>query len=313
MLVSPKEGAEGPSASAVANNVVMFTWNLRQSMDALKLACTHLAKLGPFVAALQELPSNVDSGLIQELGDNKLKLLSRSMPKKNENLAHPAVVLLASNDIDIDQTGRRHEYDVQRDSERRLEGLPLRSNRWQNLQVLGVHAWDRSRPRGQWTVLMRDVLSAFWNGTDPIVVLGDLNAHPWSPEITGRHGLYALRWKDWPARGHGKLAGREQYMTPLYNPMWQILPDGATGGHGTLFYPKHDLSWRCFDQIIVSQHLRESISPPTVLTSLGDRNLVNKKDRPKKRKSKPEISDHLPVQLTMDLGKVAPCKVSAKC
>jgi len=68
----------------------------------------------------------------------------------------------------------------------------------------------------------------------------------------------------------------------------QILPDGASGGHGTLFYPKYDLSWRCFDQIIVSQHLRESISPPTVLTSLGDRNLVNKKDRPKKRKSRRE-------------------------
>jgi hypothetical protein len=222
----------------------------------------------------------------------------------------PRVVLLASDGIEIDLLGNRHEYKPRLDDRRRLEGATLRSEVWQNsLQVLGVHAWDRkSRPkkkqRREWASIMSNVLQDFWDG-GPLIVMGDLNAHPWSAEITARSGLYAIRGKDWPDQGHAKLAGRDEHVRPLYNPMWQILADGAPGGQGTLFYPDaRDLRWHCFDQIIVSEHLRDNLGPPTVLTKLGDRILIDGQGAPKKQRGQPELSDHLPLQVTMDLGKV---------
>jgi len=332
MSVSVDRGENDPAASAVdkgderAEKLVVFTWNLNGSPGALDLACKHLATQGSFVAALQELPADSDLRLTTALGESSLRLLSRSMlkfgGKTQIRTIDPTVVLLASDDVEVDPIGKSHEYRPELDSERRLEGLTIRSTNWQDLQILGVHAWDRrSRPkrkkRLQWAGIMRDVIHEFWSG-GPLIVMGDLNAHPWSEEITERHGLYALRWKDWPEDGRGKLANREQYATPLYNPMWEILPDGATGGRGTIFYPNdRDQRWHCFDQIIVSNHLREHIGPPSVLTTLVDCNLVDEKGIPRKQrvngKDKPELSDHLPVQLTIDLGKVTPCKISAKC
>jgi hypothetical protein len=307
------EGARGTAT------LVAFTWNLGKSAEALALACRHLATLGPFVAALQELPPDAETALGIAEGEHKLKNLSRWMlrwNKKNKTaMVAPKVVLLASDGVDVDPLGNRHEYEPTIDDMRRLEGVTLRSESWQDLQVLGVHAWDRksryeSEDRQTWAGIMNDVVRDFWSG-GPLIVMGDLNAHPWSPEITDRSGLYALRRKDWPEQGSGKLAGKDKHATPLYNPMWQLLADDARGGHGTIFYPKRDLRWHCFDQIIVSDHLREHIGPPAVLTQLCDRTLVDGKGAPRKRRDKAELSDHLPVQVTVDLGKVTSCRISA--
>jgi Endonuclease/Exonuclease/phosphatase family len=307
------DGARG-SAPLVA-----FTWNLRGSTDALALACRYLATLGSFVAALQELPDDAETALSIAVGEHKLKLLSRGMlrwNKKDETaMVAPKVALLASDGVDVDPIGNRHEYKPQLDDRRRLEGVTLRSEVWQNLQVLGVHAWDpisrhQIEERQAWAGIMSEVVRDFWLG-GPLIVMGDLNANPWSPEVTNRTGLYALRRKDWPERGSGKLPGTDKHATPLYNPMWQLLADDAQGGHGTIFYPGSDLRWSCFDQIIVSDHLREHIGPPSVLRRLCDRDLVDDRGAPKKRGGEAELSDHLPVQVTVDLGEVTSCRISA--
>ena len=315
---SPHEGA----GTKREDKLVVFTWNLNGSAAALDLACKYLATQAPFIAAFQEFPAEFDPPLAGILGQNEVKVLSRSPLKFGEKgqirTVDPSVVLLASDDIDVDPLGNRHEYKPELDSERRLEGVTVSSRAWQDLQILGVHGWDRrSRPKKKkrqlWAGIMRDVLQDFWSG-GPLVVMGDLNAHPWSAEITERHGLYALRWKDWPAEGEAKLANRERYATPLYNPMWSILPDGAVGGSGTIFFPnERDQRWHCFDQIIVSAHLREHITSPRVITSLLSRALVNENGTPLRLRDEPEFSDHLPVQLTIDIGKVTPCRISAIC
>ncbi|XXY51613.1 endonuclease/exonuclease/phosphatase family protein [Sorangium sp. So ce269] len=295
---------------------MVFTWNLNESPDALDLACKHLAQQGSFIAAFQELPdlTGLDSRWTSILGRNKFRLLSQEGLKFAQNhqirAKHYKVLLLASDDIEIDLLGKRHAYNAIFAEERRLEGITLRSSSGKGVQVLGVHAWDRkSRPhevqRTEWAAIMRDALDAFWNG-GPLIVVGDLNAHPWSAEITGRHGLYAIRRKDWPENGSSKRANREKYVTPLYNPMWQLLPDSTTGGQGTLFYPDHlDLHWHGFDHIIVSDDLRDKCGTPAVLTRLVDRDLVDEKGIPTKRtvngKRLPELSDHLPVQMTINL------------
>jgi hypothetical protein len=207
-------GANGPvmpvaeERAQASGRLVAFTWNVNRSPEALHLACRYLATQGSFVAALQELPEDDGQSLSVALGGSKLKCLSRAMLKPDDkNLIRavdPSVVFIASDDIEIDVLGKSHEYKPELDSERRLEGLTLRSEVWQNLQVLGIHSWDRrSRPsekkRLQWSALMGDALRTFWDG-GPLIVLGDLNANPWSYEISSRDSLYALRRKDWPDR-----------------------------------------------------------------------------------------------------------------
>jgi hypothetical protein len=322
------EKTSGPEASAAgaagADRLVAFTWNVHRNPAALDLACRYLATQGSFLAALQELPEDSASLLTRTLGENKIRLLSRPMlkfgPETKMRAVDPTVVLLASDDVEVDPIRKSHEYKPELDINRRLEGFTLQSKSWQGLQILGVHGWDRmSHPdeteRSEWGVIMRDILQDFWDG-GPLIVLGDLNAHPWSPEVTKRRGLYALRWKDWPEQDATTLANTDRQVTPLYNPMWDLLPDGAAGGNGSYFYvDKHDQRWHCFDQIIVSAHLREHISRPTVLPRLLDRDLLGEDEKPARRseggKSKPELSDHLPVQLTIDIGKVTQCKASA--
>jgi hypothetical protein len=92
---------------------------------------------------------------------------------------------------------------------------------------------------------------------------------------------------------------------PLYNPMWALLPDGGTDQRETYFGVKaeNDLRWHCLDQIIISEHLREHSSAPVVLTKLGNHDLVG-------RTGKPNIGDHLPVQMVIEIGKVPSCQTS---
>lgn len=309
-------GARGTEQAAPDTGLVAFTWNLGGSSDALDLACRHLATQGPFVAALQELPAEAGTRLTLAAGEHRLKVLSRGLLRWDEkqvmHTVNPRIVLLASDGIEVDWLGNAHEYKPHLDDQRRLEGLTLRAESWpKSVQVLGVHAWDRkSRPkkkkRREWASIMSNVLRDFWED-GPLIVMGDLNAHPWSAEVTARSGLYAVRRKDWPHEGSGKLSGRDAHVRPLYNPMWQLLADGSPSGHGTLFYPNdRDLRWHCFDQIIVSEQLREHLGTPTVLTKIGDYLLVDEDGVPKKQRGtrKPALSDHLPVQITMDVGKV---------
>jgi hypothetical protein len=90
--------------------------------------------------------------------------------------------------------------------------------------------------------------------------------------------------------------------------MWHLLPDRYEGGLGTLFFhePDSDLRWHCVDQIIVSDHIQNHVDPPAILTKLGLQSLISDIGRP-------ELSDHLPVQMTINIEKVMSCIASEKC
>ncbi len=235
-------------------------------------------------------------------------------------MIYPKAMLVASDDIEVDQFSmpKRLSYDPQLDEQRRLDGVAINSSKgWGNLKVLGLHAWDRrSRStridRNAWMSIMRNILDVFWSG-GPLLVLGDLNANPWESEVTSRMGLYALRYKDWPINQEdSKRPGVAKYAKPLFNPMWQLLGDDS-GERGTLHYDKLDLRWHCFDQIIVSKELREFLGKPTVLTKLLNEDLVDKHGVPKKKKigkDKLVFSDHLPLQVVIEIGKVDVCRLS---
>jgi endonuclease/exonuclease/phosphatase family metal-dependent hydrolase len=179
----------------------------KAKQEAFSFACEHLSNQGSFVAALQEVPDDDNSQLsISSMVDeHRLRLLSRTTPDLDVHgeefkSTKSKVILLSSEDIEIDPIGKRHEGDSEHDDTRRLEGVTLRSQSWQDLQILGIHGLDLRNhqsegKRARWATRMRAIIDQFWeNG--PIIVMGDMNAHPWSPEIAGRDGLYAIRRKD---------------------------------------------------------------------------------------------------------------------
>jgi len=309
------------AGGGASTTLVAFTWNVHKNAAALDLACQHLKGQGPFIACLQELPKEADRAflLTKVTGEHKLKVLSRGAlrPVNDDrllSLVDSTIILISSDDIEIDWIEKNHEYHPELDDKRRLEGFTLRSPQWRKLQVMGVHGWDRINhrsdyERADWGKIMRDVLDNFWDN-GPLVFMGDLNANPWSPEVTRRSYLHAIRRKDFPLRGdERKQEGKERYVEPLYNPMWQIIPDRASGAHGTLSYEdEHDLRWHCFDQIIVSRDLADHCGMPEVLTSLLGCKLINDNGTPLPKGKSYEWSQHLPVQMKIDLGKVEPCR-----
>jgi hypothetical protein len=130
---------------------------------------------------------------------------------------------------------------------------------------------------------------------------------PFEALITGRRGIHALREKD-GLDSELQLPQTVRKVRPLYNPMWHLLADRATGAKGTYhFRGDTDLVWHCIDQIIVSADLRRLLGDPEILTSLKDagatdRSLVTAAGLPDEKR----YSDHLPVQMTIDLDRVSP-------
>lgn len=303
--------AAGPSDVAAPGDgrLLLFTWNLHSSPEALELACKYLAKQASCIAAFQELPEEFGTDQLVLWGEGRLRRLDQpalTSTSRTSKWIESSVALIASEDIEIDLLGKKHEYSPL-DSERRLAGVTVTTKSWPRvqLQVLAVHAWDQWNRnsevnRGDWKRIARGVLDEFWVD-GPLVVMGDLNANPWDHEISSRSGFYALRQKDWPRQDRKtKQHGAERYARPLYNPMWVLLPDGSERP-GTHYYDgaDSDLRWHCFDQILVSGDLQPYIRRPEALETLDGESLV-------KQNGEPRIGNHLPVQLTIDMGKVNP-------
>lgn len=284
--------------------ILFFTWNVNHNLDAMKLACEHLARAGSCVAAFQEAP-DVDAATVAAWSGGNLSLLDATASGATK------VIFIASADLSLDPTGRRHQLAPTLDANCRLEGLTLLSGAGTRFQVLGVHGLDRvnyrsAEDRVTAGGLLRRVIDSFWTG-DPLVVLGDLQSNPFDREITHRTGLHALRKKDFPD-GELNIPQTNVPVKPLYNPMWPLLLDEAGGAKGTYhFRGATDLFWHCIDQIIVSLDLAPHLGKPEILTALQDaaragQDLVTAHGLPNDKK----YSDHLPVQMTVNIDQVKP-------
>ena len=147
--------------------------------------------------------------------------------------------------------------------------------------------------------LSRLALEPFWRNDRPLVMLGDFNADPYDAEVSARNGMFAVRdsaetVRDWESV---LVAGP---MRPLYNPMWHLLPESGTRPGGTYLLNSQDrgIRWRLCDQILVSRDLVSRIDGlPEILPKLSTTRLTTKDGNPQT-----SISDHLPVQLRINLG-----------
>ncbi len=179
------------------------------------------------------------------------------------------------------------------------------------LAVAGVHGPDRlnhptESDRVEWGLSAGAALDEFWQN-DPLIVMGDFNANPWSGELMSRRGFLASREADWLEhhREEYKLAFARGTRRPLFNPMWQLAV--RTGWAAATYKGRHDdVVCHLIDQIVLSEDFVAKTSSflPNVLsqmeTSTGVTKLVGDDGH-----LSPGWSDHLPVRLDLQLPEVS--------
>lgn len=313
----------------MSKRLLVFTWNLKKNAKALELACAYLAKRAakvPCVGSLQELPDGVSPTKISSWSQGELTV-HRAVRQRLGIVTSRAVI--ATDLIELMPEG------VPPFAHRML-AVALAGKGWSRLQLVAVHLPNRRDvPEGPQREVgltrLADAFHAFWQqkGRGPVVVAGDFNADPFHREVAARSAFWAARDRSdlslmRRARRQTTLGvpvffGNQQITTasgletalsarkrtPLYNPMWQMMPERSRHPRGTFVY--HDdhtiVGWHCYDQIIVSSHLAENADAVRVLRKLNDTWLMNASH---KKPLDGGYSDHLPVELDLIIDGVMP-------
>jgi hypothetical protein len=132
------------------------------------------------------------------------------------------------------------------------------------------------------------------------IVLGDLNANPFDPEITAATGLHAIRMRDVAGREARKVRGQSYEF--FYNPMWRCFggpPESPPGSYYLYRYRHNELFWHMIDQVVVRPDLLPMFPEEQlrILNSAGPVMLTTHGGRPDRRGA----SDHLPVFFRLNL------------
>lgn len=288
----------GASLCKIRTRDAPFHLESKQKRERLRLALDHLSRLNDeFLAVFQELPTVASSTadarkMAITLTTNRVTCLGVvGSPRTPGRLG-----LFSSTAISAADS-------ITSDGNRRMAMTTVQSTSWSGLRVVGFHAVDRRNTateyaRGAWGVLSRLEVEAFWKPKQALVVMGDFNADPYHPEVSARQGMFAVRdrveaARDWES---SLVAGP---MRPLYNPMWQLLPESSTrpGETFLLNSEEHGIRWRLCDQILVSRDLvAKIVGEPEILSNLSNVSLVTKHGYPSAK-----FSDHLPVQLRVKM------------
>jgi hypothetical protein len=289
-----------PDAPApVTSDVLLFSWNVKQSQAALLLACDYLAGAGNFIATFQEVPGDIDAAFLASAARGKLSVVKTlvieiSNKKKEDPLRYTQLVLACS--AGLSQAAPTQWQDS------RMIGASISDSAgaWGPVGMFAIHARSRESSHGarrlSKAIHARAHVDAYLPGS-PKVVLGDFNANPYEAEICSPECFFALRNRD-------ELSAKSN-KEPLYNPFWSWLAEVPAHGpaRGTLYYPSDEsgFPWQCYDQILLSKDLIEHAQPSRIHCHLprgADRQILTKKAdnfRPKG----PPYSDHLPVELSL--------------
>ncbi|WP_437875513.1 hypothetical protein [Sorangium sp. So ce513] len=284
-------------------DLMVFTWNLNDNVEAAKLALSHLTSWPnngvSWIAALQEPPRALDA----------LLEAARNVRIHDPTTDHN--VILSSDDIVLDPDGPKHAHNPIVDTNDRMAGRTFASADWSGLRFLAVHGKDRRNSpteddRRGWATTVRRVLTSFWSWREPtpLIVAGDLNANPWHREVTDRSGWFAGRPGEQPGQQY-QLEDEAVYAVPLVNPMWRLVAGGRTPG---TFHGEHGgLRWHCFDQVLVSRDLSACPLVPVIRNWLSGRSLVDEAGKPLRGRVAGDgdggidyiYSDHLPVEMIL--------------
>ncbi len=290
------------AAPSEAPDVLLFSWNVGGSLDAINLACAYLAGVGDFIAAFQEVPKDVDGAYLSSAAGGKLIVARTFMFEiTNKKLDDPdryrQLVLACSATFTASAP--------QTWPDARVVGATFThdAGAFGPLKALAIHAASRGSSQGARriarAIVARGYVDAYLAGSSG-VVMGDFNANPYETEMCSPECFFALRNRD-------ELDPRRSKV-PLYNPFWSWLAEEPAGGwaRGTLYYPsdESEFPWQCYDQILLSRDLAGDAGEPMIRCDLpkqGEPQILTKKHGDPRPKGKP-YSDHLPIELGLRLS-----------
>jgi hypothetical protein len=273
----------------------LLTWNVNGNVEAHNLARDHLARKGAkelFVACFQELPATSDIAGARVQEDKREALLSSSIAvvpgaagKLVSGLAiahHPALVL------------SKVQHDPDGEFSAAIFQLPLSIK---TLGIIGLHAKSKIDMRhpedhGAFRALLRHAINELRFACDYQVVLGDFNSAIDSHEIRSPHCFYALAGPDiyW---GNTSLTSRRGVP---HVPFYTVMPANSVDGNMGTFVLKDYGTRRMpiVDFIAVDDATRAGANSNILTTMLG-------KSLWDLTKMQPALSDHLPVEGSVDI------------
>lgn len=132
-------------------------------------------------------------------------------------------------------------------------------------------------------------------GHDRTIVIGDFNAGPFDQELLQMNAFNAALFKDVILRDDVRTVDGKRYRR-FYDPVLHFLSED-TKTYGSYYHSGDPCTpvWHCLDHVLVRRALADSIRDLQYLRRIGDTDLI-KEVRPD-----PEISDHLPLFVDIDL------------
>ncbi|MBP3956815.1 endonuclease/exonuclease/phosphatase family protein [Gemmata sp. G18] len=136
-------------------------------------------------------------------------------------------------------------------------------------------------------------------GHDRTVVIGDLNAHPFSDGVASSVGLHGIMSRSVAGRGERQASHRRYPF--FFNPMWQFYGDATATPAGTYYREPGGAHtgyyWHLFDQVLIRPSLRPYYRDDSVciVTSVGGTTLAGPDLVPNRRIG----SDHYPIRVRL--------------
>lgn len=127
------------------------------------------------------------------------------------------------------------------------------------------------------------------SGCRNTIIIGDLNSNPYDDELLQMNAFHAVLYKDVIKQSETRTVAGRKYRR-FYNPILNFISE-ETKLYGSFYYNQDPATsvWHCYDQILVSKQLVDSICRFEYLKAIGKTSLMSSV-RPNKK-----ISDHLPL------------------
>ncbi len=140
-------------------------------------------------------------------------------------------------------------------------------------------------------------------GHNNTLVIGDFNMNPFEKGLVGADSFHAVMTQQ-TAMEYGREVD-SQHRRFFYNPMWGRMGDTSVGPPGTYYYRGGALCyfWNTFDQVLLRPDLLDYFANDQlrVIDKIGqETSLLIKKEGKTKGRIDPNISDHLPIMITLN-------------
>lgn len=158
---------------------------------------------------------------------------------------------------------------------------------------------SRESQMGEFFELSRAIREAETaRGHQRTMVVGDLNANPFSDPVVSAAGMNAVMTRIVAKRDARTVQGRQYPF--FYNPMWSCLGERDGTPPGSYYYDSgEDVQhfWHTFDQVLIRPSLMDAFDDSTlrILDSDGHESLLSATGKPDRKGA----SDHLPIHFCL--------------